>query len=145
MIDNRTKTLIQVIAAGAATGITISLLVDNLDNMPDISFSITAGKKALDRESAYVGSLTLAGVALFGSAYTSRLGILRRTSPPVRRTGAAMITMGAFALAGTHLILATLMCCNDPGPLLPWFAIPTIVCMGVFALGGIFVITSPES
>ena len=68
----------------------------------------------LTRDAAYVGSLALAGVALFG--YVLSIPIIKKSDPLSHRSAAAMAATGPFALAGTHIWFAMSMCCTDPGP-----------------------------
>lgn len=107
----------------------------NWSDLPELSSKPTHGEDSLGREAVFIGSMALVGTSLFGPAFALRYGAIRTSDSRNYKTGAAVMSISAFLLAGTYMILATAMCCNDPGPLLPWFAIPSITLMASFWYG----------
>lgn len=121
----------------------------------------TVGEGALSRDAAYTGSLTLAGLAIFGSALASRIGsstkpdLLNRGALPAvepstgqdsldRRTGILLATLAPFVLAVIHLLFAAYMCCNDPGPLVMWLALFSGALMAMSLAGYVMLMTNPR-
>ena len=98
----------------------------------------------LDRGSIYAGSMSVAGLAIFGSA---TLGIIRqvtKTSPNTLRVDAAMFVVGAFAFAGTHVYFASAMCCVNPADYLPHVGIFSVTLLGISGYGFIGLLTRKD-
>lgn len=87
----------------------------------------------LNKDAIYTGSLTLAGVALFGGIFLVT-PVITRSDSRSRRIAAVMVVMGPFALAGTHIWFATSMCCNDPDT---WLQVVGVL-TALFASLGVF-------
>ena len=130
------------VVIGAVVGAIVFIVVVEL--MPDVSVEVSNSTDNLSRDAAYTGSLTLAGLAVFGSALMSRVGSVTKHDTRDRRFGATMSTMAPLALAGTHMMFAALMCCNDPSPLLVGLAAITVLFLALSVLGYVFIITSPR-
>ena len=104
----------------------------------------TVGEGALSRDAAYTGSLTLAGLAIFGSALVSRIGSNTKDSSLDRRTGIMLATLAPFALAAMHLLFAAYMCCNDPGPFVMRLAVFSCALMAMSLAGYVMLLTRPK-
>lgn len=128
MLSNKTLGKLLVVVVGIIAAALSITGLSTLDTVPD------SGKGALSRDAVYQGALTLTGLAVFGSLFTWRAKSLTNPDPHIRRP-AAMVTLAAFALAGTQLMLAALMCCTDPGPILPQFIGLTVVFVAICVLG----------
>ena len=60
--------------------------------------------KPLSRDAVYVGSATLAGLAIFGSLIGIRISDVLRLGTRAAWGGAVMMIVGPYALAGTHIV-----------------------------------------
>lgn len=134
----------------------------------DPSSDPTVGEGALSRDAAYTGSLTLAGLAIFGSALTSRIGSSTKADSPNRstqpadgtgqpaakpdtgvdsldrHTGIMLATFAPLTLAGMHLLFAAHLCCNEPGPLVGRLAIFSTFLLAMSVAGYVMLLTGPR-
>lgn len=111
----------------------------------DPSEEPTVGDGALSRDAAYQGSLTLAGMAIFGSALASRIKSSTERDPSDRHLGIILATLAPLALAGMHLMFAGYLCCNDPAPLLRHLAMLSGGLVAMSVAGYVALVTNPRN
>ena len=95
----------------------------------------TESEDELSRDAAYIGSMTFAGLGLFGSSLLARIFGINKSAPRPRRIAVFMVTTGSFGMVAIHLGLAARICCFDSWPPL-WFflvlsfALALVACVG---------------
>lgn len=117
------------------------LYVGVLIGAPEISTVATDG---LSRDAAYTGSMTLAGLAMFGSVMGARIGNITTSTTFARRIATAMVVLGPLCLACLHMFFAYMMCCNEPKLLLDVIVYWSIIFVFISAYGFVHLITSRQ-
>lgn len=142
MGQRRVTRLLVMFCLGAVLGLALWFVQHSL--ITNVSGDEPDGSGELDRNAAYLGSMTMAAAVMFGSAFLAHTDRVTKTTPRARRIGTAALMAGSFLMASTHLVFAGLMCCNDPEPHLLWLTTLSVSFMSVIVYSYVYLMTSPR-
>lgn len=122
----------------------LTVLLVTAVNAISISNEMPLKIKPLSRGDAYTGSLTVAGLAVFGSTVLAVVRRISKSDPLQLRLATTMTIMGPFAFAGTHIYFAGLMCCVEPTVYLPHISVYSGTFLAMTVLGVVWLLTTKK-
>ena len=85
----------------------------------------------LTRDAIYTGSMTLAGVTVFGSSAL----LMSSRREKISKWDVLLVAVGTFLLAATHILFAISMCCFTPNDLIQLIGVASAIFAGMAVVG----------
>lgn len=97
----------------------------------------------LARDAIYVGSMTFAGLVLFGSTLLTRIYGVTRSDTRIRRLAFIVVVVGLLSLAFVHIWFATTCCVGDYAHTLVQVGYLSII-LSVVVIGGYVLLATSQ-